>query len=339
MGPSNLFQDSAPYVAANVGNASVIRLMLEYATEDLLNSRSPIHDSGRTLLLVAAIQGHIEVVKALFEKGDRAMLLAQSTLRRGKREETALHYAASWGHSELVEFLLEQGAMANVKTSEEGITPLQKVAENSSYLMLCEDRDPVPIIKTLLANGADATLVDNLGRTPIHFACLNELHWSSMEKLVEVALEGWERNRAVAMMRKGTLLRKSHKAVVKLFQENGVDINAKDNTGRTALHYAAESQEAYMIQTLLNLGANVNARTLKGETAVWLAANKFQAIERMRLSETWSCWRMMPKPTWKVLRAVQLLMWASLNSRNRNLLSAAWWFVTGSQGSPENSVS
>lgn len=49
-------------------------------------------------------------------------------------------------------------------------------------------------------------------------------------------------------------------------------INAKDGSGNSVLHYAAEWQYASAIDTLLTKGADVNARNANGETALFNAA-------------------------------------------------------------------
>ena len=53
----------------------------------------------------------------------------------------------------------------------------------------------------------------------------------------------------------------------------GIDVNAKDNEGRTPLHRAAEEGEAKAVETLISAGADVNAKDNSGASplfsAVW----------------------------------------------------------------------
>ena len=53
--------------------------------------------------------------------------------------------------------------------------------------------------------------------------------------------------------------------------EKGIDIDAKDENGYTALHCAAESGQAEVTELLVKKGADVEARTNKGVTPLQIA--------------------------------------------------------------------
>lgn len=53
-----------------------------------------------------------------------------------------------------------------------------------------------------------------------------------------------------------------------------VKINAKDNNGKTLLHYAAWFNRPEMAEYLLSKGADINAKDVKGDTPLLLAASK-----------------------------------------------------------------
>lgn len=59
---------------------------------------------------------------------------------------------------------------------------------------------------------------------------------------------------------------------VRVLIQGGVDIDAKDKVGRTALMHAARYGENATIDALLELGANINAKNLNGHTALIYAA-------------------------------------------------------------------
>ena len=58
------------------------------------------------------------------------------------------------------------------------------------------------------------------------------------------------------------------------FIKAGIDINAKEEDGRTALLIAAEKGDAWMAALLADNGADVNARDADGYTALMYAAYK-----------------------------------------------------------------
>ena len=61
---------------------------------------------------------------------------------------------------------------------------------------------------------------------------------------------------------------------VRVLLDGAADINARDETTRTPLMYAAVKNHKEVVQLLLERGADVNARNDKGETALTLAARE-----------------------------------------------------------------
>ena len=54
----------------------------------------------------------------------------------------------------------------------------------------------------------------------------------------------------------------------------GADVNAKTKNGRTALKYAAREGHTVIVKALIDKGANVDARNEYGQTALMLTAIK-----------------------------------------------------------------
>lgn len=63
----------------------------------------------------------------------------------------------------------------------------------------------------------------------------------------------------------------------------GADVNAKDNSGNTALRIVAQNHKKDIVELLINAGADVNTRTSDGKTALMIAA------EENGNRDKWSC--------------------------------------------------
>ena len=61
---------------------------------------------------------------------------------------------------------------------------------------------------------------------------------------------------------------------VKSLIAKGVNVNAKDKNEKTALMYAAETDNAEMVKSLIEAGAEVNVKDKSGKTALMYAAQK-----------------------------------------------------------------
>jgi ankyrin repeat protein len=69
-----------------------------------------------------------------------------------------------------------------------------------------------------------------------------------------------------------------------LLREDGTDVNAQDEKGRTPLHYTATNGEAGLAEMLIAGGADVNIQDDEGNTPLhWAIRNNFAAIAEMLL--------------------------------------------------------
>lgn len=111
---------------------------------------------------------------------------------------------------------------------------------------------------------------DNLGNTPLH-ACVK---WNALKAAKTLISMGVDVN-AQNLSGKTALseaCRSAKKEMAVLLIQNGADINASDSAGRTALMDAISSRNEQMVSLLLSYGANVQVQELYGRNAYHAAA-------------------------------------------------------------------
>jgi ankyrin repeat protein len=178
----------------------------------------------------------------------------------------ALHYAADEGNPVAIEKLVLAGwnfdAQSNI-----GNTPLHYAALKGNN----------KAVETLLRLGANPIIPDNNGRIPLHMAA-QEGKTEVIEALL-IKEESPELVNKVDTKNKYTALHMAamngHSTVVAYLLISGANINAKDNHGNTALHLAVICDCLGVLETLVELGADINLQnTLYGDTPLHIALHK-----------------------------------------------------------------
>jgi ankyrin repeat protein len=184
------------------------------------------------ILWIMAKAGHTKLVAPLMNlsKVTRTCIHLQPIMmnvKLGERGQTQLHFCARNGLTTSVERLLSiRNINVNVKDVHRA-TPLNDAAANGR----------VEIVRLLLQNGADVNAKDNDGHTPLHCA----------------AFQG-------------------NVDILHLLVENDADLEAQHNDGWRALHCAAFRGYLPIIQELISrYHVDINARENNGRTALWEA--------------------------------------------------------------------
>jgi ankyrin repeat protein len=220
-----------------------------------------------TALHVAACEGHVEIVEHLVRESNMDVNAMNG------HGEAALHIAAQRGHLDVMKFLFaERHVDLNVKTGERHNW---KAGERTA-LHCAAKEGHLHIVNWLVDKGADVGHVDGHGETPFssavrygHFGLLKRLVGANGHVKPEVDFEvavcvfGKSENSRVPLkclleqspdvdtkaIRAQTALlvatkRGSLDVIKWLDKEQRVDLNARDQNGRTALHIALESHSS-----------------------------------------------------------------------------------------------
>uniref|UniRef100_A0AAY4E4J3 Notch receptor 3 n=1 Tax=Denticeps clupeoides TaxID=299321 RepID=A0AAY4E4J3_9TELE len=163
----------------------------------------------------------------------------------------------------IISDLIYQGASLAAQTDRTGETALHLAARYAR----------ADAAKRLLDAGADANAQDNTGRTPLHAAVA-----ADAQGVFQILI----RNRATDLdsrMNDGStaLILAARLAVEGMVEELitcHADVNAVDELGKSALHWAAAVNNVEATIALLKNGANKDMQDLKEETPLFLAARE-----------------------------------------------------------------
>ncbi|XP_024419222.2 ankyrin repeat domain-containing protein 22 [Desmodus rotundus] len=160
----------------------------------------------------------------------------------------------------------EDSSYVNVRDGFNGDTPL---------ICACR-RGHLRIVSFLLKRNADVNLKNQKERTCLHYAVKKKFTFFDyllIVLLMPILLIGY-----FLMVSKT----KQNETLVRMLLDAGVDVNAADRYGRTALHYACEMKNQNLIPLLLKAHADPTKRNKDGESSLDIARRlKFSQIELM----------------------------------------------------------
>ncbi|SCN86224.1 uncharacterized protein FFMR_09006 [Fusarium fujikuroi] len=156
------------------GHVDVVKLVLRRIPDMPLQAENYTYPNALTL---AAAHGHAEIAALLIEAGSIVDAVTDG-------QDTALHQAAEHGHADVIEVLL------NTRGSQGSKPPnpdLPRLRDGSTPLHLAAQGGHDDAVRAL-AHVAFLNSVDDLGRTPLHRACLQGLE-STVSTLLEFAVD------------------------------------------------------------------------------------------------------------------------------------------------------
>ncbi|KAL3853732.1 hypothetical protein ACJMK2_017249, partial [Sinanodonta woodiana] len=246
-------------------------------------------NKGTTAVHYAATGGNLQILMALLEKG--LDITAQNNYG-----ENVLHFSATTNHVLMIKYLLESCTDLLKHTTKIGRTPLHYAASQGD----------VSLIEALMQAGSDINARDNEGSNVLHLAALNKnvstvdyllktyphlaqdimndehdvLHLcarggsiSVMELLLQEGLDIKARSRCGNTVLHVAALSKQLEMVNYLIKKYPQLIHMTENQGFTALHGAAQAGDVQVMQSLINAGSDILARSTDGTNVFHMAVS------------------------------------------------------------------
>ena len=222
----------------------------------------------------AAAEGNLNSVKKYLAKG------LDINAKGGSLKSSALLSATLYDQVKMAEFLIRNGADVNAK-GDDGGTALHAAAFLGQY----------EIAKLLIQNGADVDARNNEGETVINGTMANWETTKFIAGMLQLKLDRESvetgRSQIVELLRKNgataefsdppdnnfwTMVGVGNLQAVKQHLAKGLDINAKNKDGVTALQIATLLGQYEIAELLVQKGADVNTKANDGTTALHSAA-------------------------------------------------------------------
>ena len=249
---------TALHIAVNRNNCQISTVKALIDNGAVLN----VTDShGRTPLHIASIRGHHSVMKLLAPTPRYFRI-------RDKSGCTPLYYACKNSHLECISEIISNTAKFHVISNlanNDGVTSLSvKTKQCGTILHVACARGDFLTVKTLLDAGADPSVRDDFGFTPLMRAVSSALYVGTSSIVTALCNSNCDINATFvssdlnAQWKGSTALHMAIDAkndiyrslIVKALIDNGAALNVTDSCGRTPLHIASMQGHHSLIKLL-----------------------------------------------------------------------------------------
>lgn len=263
--------------AAQQGNIELARMLLDAGADvqesapdgiggDTNLTRAFKPDTDAAALLVAIDSNHEALARFLLDRG--------ADPNHAGAGRTALHSAVQRSMPELVKALLARGANPNARIDKPmpllsrfigQQTGLEVNTIGATPFWLAASYTDLPLMKILIAAGADPSLTTNDRTTPLMVAAGVDF------------VEGQDKYGRRWFTLDTSVLQEQAMAATQYCLDLGNDINAANDLGQTALHGAVYFGGVRMVPFLVERGAKVNVVNKRGQTPWLMTQGEYQA--------------------------------------------------------------
>lgn len=276
------------------GNATLVKLFLDKGALKNAGARN-----GETALMEACILGYEPMVDLLLAQG----VAVNAQDRDGA---TALMHAANYGNTDCVNALLAKGADVHLKSKggntalmwatdtaeckaaivkallERGADPNERYPDGTTVLMEAlngprgssgEGKERTAMIEALLARGADVYAQNRAGQTVLMWAAEHGiLRHVQLILRPDMNVNARDNTGQTALVYLNNAIFRDYVPIAEFLLQHGADVHGKDKSGVTPLMRAVSVDSLSLVAKMLDRGAEVNAKDEWGKTAIMYAS-------------------------------------------------------------------
>ncbi len=214
-----------------------------------------------------SVEGGVPVVMFAYLKGQNAIV-------KSLMEAGADINRADTGGETLLHHAASRNDAAMVKNLlASGAQINAKSADGRTALMYALDKNRIPIAETLITKGADVNVTDRQRRSILHYLAPLQ---QAPQLIKQLPSEGLNINARDDSGKTPLLIAamSARWSNVELFASKGADVNIADSVGKTPALMAAEKGNTAVVKSLLDRGADMRKADSSGATVLHLLAGQ-----------------------------------------------------------------